>query len=259
MPRKPSATDCLQAKNPAVAAQWHPTWNADKTPQDYLAGSGFRAWWLCLEGHRWRAKICSRTTPGRGTGCPYCAGTLAWPGFNDLATVEPELVATGWDVERNAPLRATHVTAGSKKRVWWRCQARGHSWQAAVHTRVAGHGCPTCAGKLVEVGWNDLATLRPDIAAQAVGWDPSTVTVSSGLKKRWRCAEGHLFYATPHNRTTHESGCPGCSKYHKKGKLQGLARGGPPDELPPYDPSVTRVMVDLMHGAKLWMRETGDA
>jgi len=45
MPRKPTATDCLQAQRPDVAATWHPTWNGDKTPQNFLrAARGAHGW-----------------------------------------------------------------------------------------------------------------------------------------------------------------------------------------------------------------------
>ena len=32
------------------------------------------------------------------------------------------------------------------------------------------------------MGFNDLATTHPELAAQAVGWDPATITKGSSLK-----------------------------------------------------------------------------
>ena len=72
-----------------------------------------------------------------------------------------------WD-ERNAPLTPKTVSYGSKKKLWWHCR-EGHSWQAAVYNRSAGAGCPYCAGKAVESGGNDLASVYPELAKQ---WDP---------------------------------------------------------------------------------------
>lgn len=60
-------------------------------------------------------------------------------------------------------------------------------------------------------GVNDLLTLFPDIAKDAHEWDPSTVTRGSGLKKKWRCHEGHIWEATVANRTFHKSNCPFCA------------------------------------------------
>ena len=37
--------------------------------------------------------------------------------------------------------------AGSKHRAWWSCAACGHQWQAAVHNRARGSGCPVCGLK----------------------------------------------------------------------------------------------------------------
>lgn len=41
-------------------------------------------------GHTWKTGIANRV---RGTGCPYCAGQVATPGVDDLATVRPDLAA----------------------------------------------------------------------------------------------------------------------------------------------------------------------
>jgi hypothetical protein len=128
-----------------------------------------------------------------------------------LASTHQEL-ASQWDHERNGSLRPVDVTAGSRRKVSWRC-AEGHAWDAVIHARSAGHGCPYCCGKLPIVGESDLATVNPELAEQAIGWDPNTVTPSSGLKRRWRCSQGHEWTATVANRAQ-GSGCPGCSKYH---------------------------------------------
>ena len=65
-------------------------------------------------------------------------------------------------------------------------------------------------GKLF-VGINDLATLHPEVAAEADGWDPSTVTVGSSKKFTWKCAKGHDWESTPYKRALREDGCPYCA------------------------------------------------
>ena len=72
-------------------------------------------------------------------------------------------------------------------------------------------GCAVCAGQQVEVGLNDLQTLFPIIAAEAVGWDPTTVTPGSNQKKLWKCIEGHEWEAPTATRTSGH-GCPSCSQ-----------------------------------------------
>ena len=103
-----------------------------------------------------------------------------------LAETHPDIAsqAVGWD--------ARSVTAGSHKKLRWRCE-RGHEWDAIVKGRtIDGKGCSICAGRKVLIGVNDLATTHPDIASQAVGWNPQDFTAGSNRQMRWRCERGHL-------------------------------------------------------------------
>ena len=93
---------------------------------------------------------------------------MAWPGETDFATLWPELAAQ-WHPTRNGALTPSEVLPGSHRKVWWRCE-KGHEWQAEVKTRVNGCGCPVCANRKLAEGENDLATLRPELAAQ---WHPT--------------------------------------------------------------------------------------
>ena len=85
----------------------------------------------------------SRTgPPGRPDGKQVLAG------FNDLATLDPAIAAQ-WDQERNGNLTPEMVTAGSAKRVWWRCD-QGHVWKTKIYVRTGRQrsGCPVCAGRV---------------------------------------------------------------------------------------------------------------
>ncbi len=64
------------------------------------------------------------------------------PGFNDLATKYPAL-AKEWNMQKNGKLLPSNVTAGSGKKVWWKCE-NGHEWQSKIVARVYGSGCPIC-------------------------------------------------------------------------------------------------------------------
>lgn len=215
----------LAAVNPALAAQWDAEKNGTLKPSDVLAGSQQYAWWRCERGHSWRARIISRS---RGRGCPVCSGKTAIPGENDLATGYPRLAAQ-WDTARNGTLRPEQVTACSNKRVWWRCEL-GHEWQAVVAARTAeSSDCPYCTGRRVLAGFNDLATLYPQIAGQ---WDdtlngellPDMVTPGSHKRIWWRCSEGHVWKAVVYSRTGREKcGCPVCA-----GKLRQRTVGALP-------------------------------
>jgi len=59
----------LKVKFPKIAAEWHPSKNADLTPHDVTPGSHRKVWWVCEKGHEWKAVISNRTG---GRGCPHC-------------------------------------------------------------------------------------------------------------------------------------------------------------------------------------------
>lgn len=51
---------------------------------------------------------------------------------------------------------------GVSKKVRWICSKCGYKYPAFISSRIQGHGCPACAGKVVIKGKNDLATVCPD-------------------------------------------------------------------------------------------------
>jgi hypothetical protein len=133
----------LATTHPHLAAQWHREKNGRLTPQAVSQGSVKRVWWQCERGHDYPAQIFSRT---QGTGCPYCAGRKAWPGFNDLESQFPALMRQ-WHPELNGNLDPKTLTKGSHRAVWWQC-SEGHTWKTVVYARTKenGTGCPVCAG-----------------------------------------------------------------------------------------------------------------
>ncbi len=130
----------LQTVNPTLAKEWNYEKNNGLTPADVTPGSNKKVWWKCSKRHEWQASIVDRN---QGRGCPYCAGKKVLPGYNDLATTNPEL-ALEWHPNRNEPLSPTMVSSGSHKKVWWKC-SKGHEWQASIDNRNRGNKCPVCA------------------------------------------------------------------------------------------------------------------
>ncbi len=168
-------------------------------PTTVTANSGQKLPWRCSRGHEWEAVVFSRS---RGGGCPYCAGKRPIVGESDLATTNPELVA-------EALFDPTTVSAGSEKKRPWRCP-QGHEYETVVAYRATrGTGCPVCANKEVRPGVNDLATLFPEIAAEAL-FDASTVSVGSKAKVNWRCPQGHEYSTQVVARTSRGVGCSYC-------------------------------------------------
>lgn len=201
----------LQSQYPNLMREWHQTKNHGLDPAKISAHSHQKAWWQCEKGHEWQAQIKSRVN---GSGCPICANRRILPGFNNLATTHPELVKE-WNYEKNGVLKPEQVLSGSVKKVWWRCE-QGHEWDAGIHSRSIGNGCPICSGKKIVAGTNDLPTLYPEVAKE---WDsekngslsPTQLGGSSNRRVWWKCSLGHSYRAVIASRTAGETGCPYCS------------------------------------------------
>jgi tRNA(Arg) A34 adenosine deaminase TadA len=157
--------------------------------------------WECQKGHTYESVVASRLR--NIDGCPVCYGRQVLQGFNDLATVSPQLAAEafGWDPRT--------VTRGSGKKQKWQCQL-GPVFASTVAERSLGNGCPFCSGRRVLAGFNDLVTTHPDLAAEAIGWDPRTVTAGSNKRQDWKCRLGHQWTSLVTQRVG-GSGCPYCS------------------------------------------------
>ena len=181
--------------NPELAAQAE-GWD----PSASTAGAGYRSW-KCSLGHIWKETVWARINVGLG--CPYCSGKRALAGFNDLATTHPSVAA-------EAVPHVPSVTAYSSKKIQWQC-GLGHEYFQVVANRVGqNQGCPFCANKKVLVGFNDLQSTHPELASEADGWDPTTVTFGSHSKKYWKCELGHHYLCDVNTRSS-GGGCPFCA------------------------------------------------
>lgn len=63
--------NCLEAKNPHLATEWHSTKNGSLTPKDVFPNSSLKVWWKCRRcNHEWMATLQARSLQGHG--CPKC-------------------------------------------------------------------------------------------------------------------------------------------------------------------------------------------
>jgi len=187
----------LQSQFPEIAAEAY-GWDPNKVKTK----SNQKKEWKCNLGHIYSSIVANRT---KGQRCPYCAGQKVLAGFNDLETKFPEIAleAYGWD--------SSTIGIGTHMKLQWKGRC-GHIWSAEVKSRtLIGAGCPYCAGQKVLVGFNDLKSRFPDIAAEAYGWDPESVTGTSGKKQQWMCSYGHIYSSSVSHRTTDKTGCPYCA------------------------------------------------
>jgi hypothetical protein len=193
---------------PELSEEWNYSKNGEITPDKITVHSNKKVWWLCPAGHEYQATVTHRTRSSRRGGCPFCVNKKLLVGFNDLATVCPD-VASEWHPTKNGNLKPYDVLSSTAQQIWWLCP-QGHEYKSSLNSRVLNgkrkSGCPICAGKMIVAGENDLQSQSPHIAKE---WHPTKngdVTpdmVGNGSHKKywWLCPIGHEYLASPENRT----------------------------------------------------------
>lgn len=198
---------------PDLVEFWDYEKNGSITPEMVTLGTGQRFYWKC--------RLCSQSYlnyPSRiaeGSVCSKHRNLLKREG-NDLATKHPELLKY-WDYDKN-DVEPSEIYGGGERIVYWKCE-KGHSYTKSILKHIRGEGCPVCSGKKVLPGFNDLQTLRPDIAST---WNyakngnvlPSQITEHSNKKYWWICDKGHEWETTVNNRSNGR-GCPTCYRAEK--------------------------------------------
>lgn len=219
---------------PEVAALFHPTKNSPLTAATIHRGSNRPMWWQCPQGHVWSAPVQRVMKSYRAAqvrnqifGCPVCSrGNQYTNPRGSLAEEKPQL-AKEWDLAKNHPVQPSDVTAGSDRRAWWLCTKHGHSWKAQIKARARGGGCPYCSGRKVLPGFNDLATIYPNTAAQLHPTLNGDITAShllahSSKKVYWLCPAGHVSTGSPSSKNTRkEDGNIACKECFNEKRLRG--------------------------------------
>lgn len=203
----------LFEKYPETKKEFDKHLNKDLKYKDLTIGSMQKIWWRCSKGddHIWHATANQRTSGGNLRGCPVCTGKKVVQSVC-LLTTHPE-IAKEWNFKKNGKLTARNVTAGSNKKVWWKCSFNPkHQWLASPKMRTKqSNTCPIC---------NSLGCKFPRIAES---WHPTLnserspfdIPYGSKTKFWWKCPKGtdHVWKATPNTRTSMNLGCPICSGY----------------------------------------------
>ncbi|DBA68604.1 TPA: hypothetical protein ACH3X2_013542 [Trebouxia sp. C0005] len=128
------------------------------------------------------------------------------------------------------------IRPGSERKVWWSCDqcpdGFPHIWEAAVHNRTYGRGCPFCSGKAV-CQHNTLARKAPEVA---LFWDvkknhpmsSNHVTVFSRMRAHWKCSAClHEWQTTVSGKVAGKTGCPKCAKANGGWKADGTRQKHP--------------------------------
>ena len=180
--------------------------------QGYEVGSGSckKVKWLCdrcgcMNETQVKALV-------QGKGCPVCANQKIVKGINDLWTTQPNVARLLADKELGYK-----IGAGSNRKVDWKCDKCGHTWQAIVQDVVLGGGnCPVCINRCVKKGVNDLWTTHPEVASKLVDKDLGyQFTFSSNRKVKCKCDKcGNEWGSFLRNLTVGGTDCPVCTHIH---------------------------------------------
>lgn len=199
----------METIRPEIAKEWNYEKNSPKTPREILPGSNKKFWWICPVGHDYETSANHRN---RGSGCSICSARgsnfKVLRGSNDLATTHPEL-AKEWS--KMNPKTSQEVSAGHNKKVWWTCQ-KGHEYDQSPNSRIQGGNCPFCSHQRMLVGFNDLETVKPKLAAQwnseKNGLKPSEIMAGAKFLAWWKCDQGHEWQSQLRGRK--EGNCSIC-------------------------------------------------
>jgi hypothetical protein len=182
-----------------------------------------------------------------------------------------------WHPSKNGDLTPQTVSAGNKKKVWWRhadpsCVAPGgHEWETRCgHRASSGSGCPACAGRDAVAGVNDMATTHPELVAD---WHPSkngdltpqTVVAGTHKKVWWKHSDpscvvpgGHEWEITGDNRSQGR-GCPACAGQVVVAGVNDMATTHPElvaDWHPSKNGDLTPQTVLAGTGKKVWWKHS---
>jgi hypothetical protein len=189
-------------------------------PSIVTHGSGIVRSWICSLGHKWQISPNGRTST-KISGCPICSGRRVHIGFNDLATTHPSLCS---QIKKGNP---QEVSAGSHVVFVWECPS-GHTYKASVVNRALREtGCAQCLNRGPSQKYENIAISFPEIAAQALDWDPSKLSGGSGQVRKWKCPEGHIYEMEIDKRTLRNNGCPICSGHQVEAGFNDLVTTHP--------------------------------
>jgi hypothetical protein len=116
-------------------------WDFEKNnvnPYTIFPSSEYLAHWTCPLRHNVRMRVKHRL---RYKGCVKC-DRLIKKVTGSLYEIHPD-IAKEWDYEKNYPITPKNIKPRTRKKFWWVCPAKGHSYPASPDNRVGnGSRCP---------------------------------------------------------------------------------------------------------------------
>ena len=170
--------------------------------------SNERYLWQCSKGHIWEAV--ATQVKNEPTWCPYCSG-------RKLTIENMHILASQYG---GKCLSKKYIDCHTKLR--WRC-AKGHIWQAPpTYIKSKPAWCPYCSSRR-HLTIDDMRQL----AARRNGKCLSKKYVDTKTKLKWRCLDGHTWWARPGSIKSDGHWCPECAHEnlrHKRGWRRALRK-----------------------------------
>lgn len=214
---------CLENDMQILLDQWMTKSNFPWTPYNVAYGSREAVKWQCRDcGCIWTSRIDVRTSGRKG--CPECGKKQRvikrvkriLEKYGSLAEKYPHLLSF-WDYDKNSIL-PTEISPHSLKKVWWKCEFCGRSYEASVRLRA----CPFCKVERRIKTWlaksGSLYDKMPHLEKEWVieknnGLTIRDVTPASNKKYVWKCEKcNHEWQASAKARLS-GNGCPACHGY----------------------------------------------
>ena len=184
-------------------------------------GSSRKVQWECPQGHQFESSV--RDFIKRTHKCVVCSGIVCVQDINDMTTTHPYIASY---IVNPDPSTITSSYSGD---VEFHCQKCDFTWlsqlpRKRIHNERKSFNCPSCYGKVVNKGFNDLLTLMPQIQKywnENNEFSPDEVTVGSEKTVLINCSEqdcDNIIYTYPYvlSRTINKthficSSCQGSS------------------------------------------------
>lgn len=153
--------------------------------------------------------------------CPYCNNRKTLKGFNSLENTDPQLANEWASSNESTPSEVRKNMAISAD---WECPTCGGIYRYPIKDREVGDdNCPYCNNKKARTGYNDFATLHPDLMKEwmevenlLIGVYAEELLETSSIKVFWKCSEcGYIYQASIESRITKkkrgQKSCPYCN------------------------------------------------
>ena len=179
-----------------------------ENPNRLTLHSSKKVWWFCDEGHEYQTTVSKKNKHD----CPYCKNRKVLKGFNDLATIYPDIL-NYWSKNNN--FSPSEIVFGSHKRIELFCNSCTGKWKTKAFNAVKENGkvfCPYCNNAKVLPQFNDFATYYPELVDEwfCEKYKPNELLFNSATKVKWKCRDCNFtFKRSPHERNT--DFCPYCS------------------------------------------------